>query len=164
MEKQTRIRLLRLATIALPVVALDQATKFIVARYMTLHSSIPVIPGFFNITYLYNTGGAFGLFAESAPWVRMALFLGLSLAAAGLVVYLYFQTPPEERLFSAALCLILGGAVGNLIDRFRTGMVLDFLDLYASGRHWPAFNVADMAVSGGVAILAVLFVLKKDPF
>ncbi len=163
-HEETRTKVLRLLMVVLPIVILDQTTKALVVRMLHPFEVVPVIPGFFNITLAYNQGGAFSLAAESATWVRALLFFGLSVAAACLVLYLYVKTPARERWFSFALLLVLAGAFGNLTDRFRLGAVVDFIQLYAGTWYWPSFNVADSAVSTGVGILVVLFLLKKDPF
>ncbi|MBU2488312.1 MAG: signal peptidase II [Proteobacteria bacterium] len=164
MQPENRTKLFRLLGVVLPLLLLDQSTKALVVRMIRPYEVIPVIPGFFNLTFVCNTGGAFGLAANSAPWVRTALFLGLSMAAACLVLYLFCKTPARERWFSYALCLVLAGAAGNLVDRFRLGEVVDFLQFHVRTLYWPSFNVADSAVSVGVGILVALFVLKKDPF
>ena len=131
------------------VVAADQVSKMIVVDTMPLYGRIPVIPGFFDITHIYNPGGAFGFLAGHSPQLRQVLFVAAALLAIGLIFYFYAHTPDSHRFLSLALCLILGGAVGNLIDRFRFGKVVDFLDVYVKDLHWPAFNVADSAITRG---------------
>ena len=150
---------LPLYAIALSVVALDQATKFTVVHSMRLGQSIPLVPGFFNLSYVLNPGAAFGILASHSPSFRSPFFVGVSLLAIGLIVYYYHRYLHEPtRLPGAALGLILGGAVGNLIDRLRVGMVIDFLDVHLSGYHWPAFNVADAAISIGVGLMLLRMV------
>jgi len=136
----------------LVIVVLDQVTKIYIDTHMTLHESIPVVQGFFNITYVRNPGAAFGFLADASPTVR-ALLIGVSILASGLIVYYIAKMKTEDILLTYGMSLILGGAVGNLIDRIRLGEVIDFLDVYISTYHWPAFNVADSAVTVGAVIL-----------
>ena len=158
------MKYLQLVLVAGTLVALDQLTKAVVLARMTLHESIVVIPGFFNLTRVHNPGGAFGFLAgDSGPW-RHWLFLGAALLALILILYFYHQTPKNKPWLRLALGLISGGAVGNLIDRVRFGEVVDFLDFYLGQLHWPAFNIADSGVTVGVIIFIVHIVFKKMPF
>jgi signal peptidase II len=143
------------------VVALDQATKALVLANLPLGGSIPVIPGFFDLTHVHNPGGAFGFLSAMSAEMRSLLFVGVSLLASGLILYFYWQTPVGQRILAVGLSLLFGGAVGNLIDRIRFGVVIDFLDLYAGDLHWPAFNVADSAITVGVIIFAYHIVFRK---
>ncbi len=152
-----------LPIVATGVVILDQLTKLLVLRQMSVHQSIPVIPGFFNLTRIHNPGGAFGFMASQTPGIRVLLFIGISLLAAGFILYLYGNTPRQYAWLLAALAMIFGGAVGNLIDRIRFGAVVDFLDFYLSDLHWPAFNIADSAISIGMAVLVFHILFKKVP-
>ena len=143
-----------LYAIGLAVVALDQASKLVIASAMRLGQSIPVVPGLFDISYVLNPGAAFGILASRSAAFRNPFFMIVSLLAICLIVYYYHRYLHQPaRLPAAALGLILGGAVGNLIDRLRVGMVIDFLDFHVSGYHWPAFNVADAAISIGVGLM-----------
>ena len=137
----------------LVIVVLDQVTKIYIDTHMTLHESIPVVQGFFNITYVRNPGAAFGFLADASPTVRALFLIGVSILASGLIVYYIVKMKTEDILLTYGMSLILGGAVGNLIDRIRLGEVIDFLDFYISTYHWPAFNVADSAVTVGAVIL-----------
>ncbi len=137
----------------LVIVVLDQISKVYIDTHMTLHDSIPVVQGFFNITYVRNPGAAFGFLADSTPLVRAFFLIGVSIFASGLIVYYVMKMKTEDILLTYGMSLIMGGAVGNLIDRVRLGEVIDFLDVYISTYHWPAFNVADSAVSIGAVIL-----------
>lgn len=144
----------------------DQLTKFIIDRTMPLHHSIPVIDNGFSLTYIRNTGAAFGLLAGSAAAFRLPFLIVFSLVAIGFVVTMLRRLPEQETGLITALAFILGGAVGNLIDRFAYGEVIDFLDFYWSGYHWPAFNVADSFITMGVGI-TVFYLIKakgQDPF
>ena len=151
------------AVIAGLVVVLDQLTKWLVLAKMPLYQSIPVIPGFFNLTHIRNPGGAFGFMAAGSQGVRNLLFLGVAVLAMGLIVYFYRSTPRTYPYLAAALAGIFGGAVGNLIDRLRFGEVVDFLDFYLGIYHWPAFNVADSAISVGITVFVIHVVLGKMP-
>jgi signal peptidase II len=146
------------------VVALDQISKGVVLKSMALYKSIPVIPGFFNITHVHNPGGAFGFLAQNgAPW-RHWLFLSAVLLALGMILYFHHQTPRSHPYLAFGLSLIFGGAIGNLIDRLRFGEVVDFLDFYILDHHWPTFNVADSGVTIGVLIFLAHIYFKKMPY
>jgi signal peptidase II len=153
-------RLPRLFLIAGMTVLVDLVTKQIVLRTIALYENLEVIPGFFSLTHVRNTGAAFGLFAGQTTTVRTFFFFAMSIAALAVVLFMYARMADGMRWASAALCLIFGGAVGNLIDRLRFGEVVDFLDFYIGSAHWPAFNVADSAISVGVGIL-FFYVLTK---
>jgi signal peptidase II len=154
---------LKLVAIAGLIVILDQITKAVIRNTLTLYHSITVIPGFFNITYILNPGGAFGFMANKSPFLRNLLFILLSSLAVCLIFYFYKHTPKKYSLLSTCFALILGGALGNLIDRIRFGKVVDFLDFYIASYHWPAFNVADSAITVGITIYVFHLVFKKMP-
>lgn len=154
---------LRLLLIAGAVIILDQITKAVILNAMPLFESIPVIPGLFSITHIQNPGGAFGLLADHPLWIRKGVFLVLSTVAVVAVLYFHHQTPRTHPWLASGLALIFGGAVGNLIDRFRFGKVVDFLDFYIGTAHWPAFNVADSAITVGVGIFLLHIVLNRMP-
>jgi len=142
--------------IAAAVIILDHLTKAIISHYLYLHQSIEVIGGFFNITYIRNPGAAFGLFRDSGEIFRIVFLTGTSIVA--LIVIFFFYTQAKDGLISKiALSLIAGGAVGNLIDRIRFGEVIDFLDFYIGQYHWPAFNIADSAITVGVFLLLIFY-------
>ena len=143
------------------VLGADIATKHLVQQNMLLHQSIPLIPGCLNITYIENPGAAFGLLANANhPW-RTLFFIAVSLLALVFVVILFFKSSPEEQWNRIGLTLVLAGALGNLIDRLRFGVVVDFIDVYWRTAHWPAFNIADSAISIGVGILIIDLLLKR---
>jgi signal peptidase II len=154
---------IKLAVIAGGVVLFDQLTKALVLRTVPLNKTIPVINGFFNLTHIYNPGGAFGLMANLSATLRSIIFLFISSLAVGVIFYFYKKTPAHYTFLAAAFALIFGGAIGNLIDRIRLGMVIDFLDFYLGNLHWPAFNVADSAISIGIGIFLYHIVFKKMP-
>jgi signal peptidase II len=156
----------RVVVLLAVIVAFDQLTKFIVDRSMPLHHSIPVIDNLFSLTYIRNTGAAFGFLAGSAAAFRLPFLIVFSLVAIGFVVAMLRRLPERETGLVTALAFILSGAIGNLIDRFAYGEVIDFLDFYWSGYHWPAFNVADSFITMGVGI-TVFYLIKakgQDPF
>ena len=162
-SKDNKSPITRLLVISGLVVFLDQATKVVIADYLALYDTIPVIGGFFNITHILNPGGAFGLFADHSPMLRKFLFLFVSTMVACAVLWMYRKTARNHMWFSSALALIFGGAVGNLIDRFRYGKVVDFLDFYLGSYHWPAFNIADSAITIGMAIFLYHIIFSKIP-
>ncbi len=154
---------IKLVVFAGIIVLLDQFTKALIIDHVPFHQTIPVMRGFFNITHIHNPGGAFGLMANLSPTLRSIIFLFISSLAVGLIFYFYKKTPPNYPWLAAAFALIFGGAIGNLIDRLRFGFVIDFLDLYISNLHWPAFNVADSAISVGIGIFVFHLLFKKMP-
>lgn len=137
--------------LSLLAVILDQASKLVIAGSMRLYESIEIMP-FFKLTYVHNTGAAFSFLSEAGGWQRW-FFAGLALAiSAGIAVWLT-RLQKHETLLAVALALVLGGAVGNLIDRLAYGYVIDFLDVYYASWHWPAFNIADSAITLGVVLM-----------
>ncbi|MGB0908940.1 MAG: signal peptidase II [Nitrospirales bacterium] len=150
-----------LAVISLAIIALDQVTKSYIVSKMYLHQSIPIIPEYFSLTYIRNPGAAFGILASSSSGFRMVFFLITSLFALGLLITIFVRLEPSDWWGQITISSIFGGAIGNLIDRLQFGEVVDFLDFYINGYHWPAFNVADMAISIGVCSLFLLFAFEK---
>jgi len=137
-------------TIAAVVVLADQGVKGLIVAALQPGES-RAYTGFFNLVLAYNRGAAFSLLADASGWQR-PVFMAVALAAVALIVWL-LRRPSSNRVFSLGLSLILGGALGNLWDRARLGYVIDFLDFHALGYHWPAFNVADSAITVGAALL-----------
>lgn len=144
------------------IVSVDQLTKYIVHRMMPLHHSIPIIDGLFNLTYVRNTGAAFGIFAGSHEAFRLPFLVLVSMVAIVFIFTLLRRLRDEETGLITALAFILGGAIGNLIDRALHREVIDFLDFYWSAYHWPAFNLADSFITVGVAITIFYLVRAKD--
>ena len=143
--------------LSLFVVGLDAWSKSLILANLRLHEAVPVIPGLFQIVHVRNTGAAFGIGANSAsPLVPLLLNLG-AISVFIIVAVYAFRAAVTDRLLQSGLHLILGGAIGNLIDRFRFGSVVDFLDVYirtgGTEHHWPAFNVADSAICIGIGLL-----------
>jgi signal peptidase II len=150
-----------LALITLGTVWLDQTTKSTIMQTMRLHESIPVIPNFFSLTYIRNPGAAFGILASSSTGFRLLFFALTSLFALVLLGTIFLRLRQDDSMGQMSIAAVLGGAVGNLLDRVRLGEVIDFLDVYVNGYHWPAFNVADAAISVGVFFLILRFALEK---
>lgn len=145
------------ALTTLLAVGLDQLTKYLVVLKIPFHGEIPVIPHFFNLVFIRNKGAAFGFLSGSQHGFAPTLFLVLTVLATGFVVYLLYRNIRESWSITLSISLILGGAVGNLIDRVRSGSVVDFLDLYVKTAHWPSFNLADSFITvGGILLLAKL--------
>lgn len=130
------------------VIIADQVTKQLVVNNMTLFERLGLTP-FLNLVYVHNTGAAFSSFSSAAPWFFVALSVAVSV---GILIWLR-RHPHDQPLVAVALTLVLGGALGNAIDRATRGYVIDFIDVYAAGWHWPAFNVADSAICIGAAFL-----------
>jgi signal peptidase II len=154
---------IKLVAVAGIIVLLDQFTKWLILRYLPINKTLTVVKGFFNITHVLNPGGAFGIMANLSPIVRSIVFLFISSIAVGLIFYFYRKTPVQHSWLAAAFALIFGGAIGNLIDRIRFGMVIDFLDFYVDNLHWPAFNIADSAITIGIGIFLYHLIFKKMP-
>lgn len=150
-----------LASVTGLVVVLDQLTKLYIMRTMRLHESIPIIPNVFSLTYIRNPGAAFGLLAGSSNAFRMVFFGLTSIFALALLGTILFRMSERDWVGRLSVAGILGGAIGNLIDRLRYGEVIDFLDVYVDTYHWPAFNVADSAITVGVIFLIVHFAFEK---
>jgi len=148
--------------IAALVVLLDRISKWAVAASLPLHESLSVIPGFFHITHVENTGAAFGLFAESTAHWKIGALVTFSLVALIIVTILLWKNSHSVSTMTVGLSLILGGAFGNLWDRVVDGHVVDFLDFHVGSYYWPAFNVADSAIVVG-AILLVAEILFAKP-
>lgn len=147
--------------IALPV---DQITKRMVMADFYYGERLTVIPGFFDLTYVRNPGGAFSFFATGPVEIRMAFFVGTTIVAIGLLLVFYRRLTDDAVLSAAALGTILAGAIGNLIDRLAYGEVVDFLDFYIASYAWPTFNVADSCIVVGVGILILeIFLFDEDP-
>jgi signal peptidase II len=148
-------------TISAAIILFDLVTKWLVVQRIDLHEAVPVIPDFFQLVHVRNTGAAFGLGANAASKVVPLLLNVGAIAVFGVVVVYALRSAVTDRLLQTGLHLILGGAIGNLIDRFRFGYVVDFLDVYVGNHHWPAFNVADSAICIGIALL--FLDMRKKP-
>jgi len=140
-------------TISALVVLADAITKWIIATHVELHETIGVIPNLFQIVHVRNSGAAFGIGANAQSHVIPFILNGGAIAVFCVVVVYALRTAVSDRLLQVGLHLILGGAIGNLVDRFRFGYVVDFLDFYVRDHHWPAFNIADSAICIGIGLL-----------
>jgi signal peptidase II len=149
--------------IAILVIVLDRMSKWLVAGSINLHDSISVLPGFFRLTHVQNSGAAFGLFAESSSEWKVGILILFSILALAVVSALLWKNSHSMTTTGVGLALILGGAVGNLWDRLLTGHVVDFLDFYLGSYHWPAFNVADSAIVIGALLLVAEILFARSP-
>lgn len=141
------------------IIALDQLSKGLANTQLIAYQPVPVLP-FLNWTLAYNTGAAFSFLHQSGQW-HLLFFIAFSSIVSLILLILFIKLPSQQRLKSWALILILSGALGNLIDRFTLGFVVDFIDLHLGSYHWPVFNVADIAISVG-AVLLLLELAKKE--
>jgi len=146
-------KMLKWLGLSLLAVILDQWSKLAIAGSMQLYQSIPIMP-YFNLTYVHNTGAAFSFLSEAGGWQRW-FFAGLALVISMVIAVWLARLKQHETLLAVALSLVLGGAMGNLIDRLAYGYVIDFLDVYYQTWHWPAFNIADSAITLGVILMLV---------
>ena len=158
MDKRYKLLLI----IAPVVIVIDQWTKLIVDKNMLLYQSIEVLENFFHITYIRNKGAAFGILSGADASLRIPFFLGVSFIAIAVIIYALKTHKGESPIFPVALSLILGGAIGNMIDRVRMGEVIDFLDAHWYQHHWPAFNIADSAITVGMGFLIFQMITEKE--
>jgi signal peptidase II len=154
-----------IALIAAAVIALDQYTKYLISTTLGLYGRIEVMPGFLDIIHIRNSGVAFGFLKGFGSQYKTLSLVGVAAVAVFLLGFLISQIRREQKLQAFSLALILGGAIGNIIDRFRLGEVVDFVDAHWQDLyHWPAFNVADMAISIGIVLLLIdELLLRKNP-
>jgi signal peptidase II len=149
--------------IAVAIVCLDRISKLAIAKSISLHESIQVLPGFFRITHVENRGAAFGLFADSPSEWKIAVLVLFSIVALVIVSALLWRNSHSMSTTGIGLALILGGALGNLWDRLLSGRVVDFLLFYIGRYQWPAFNVADSAIVIGAGLLVFEILFTKSP-
>lgn len=152
---------LRWLWLSVLVLALDQASKQVASAALTLHEPLPVLP-FFNLTLMHNEGAAFSLLAGAGGWQRWLFVLLAVGVSVGIVLWLRSPDSRGRRWLCLALALVLGGALGNLVDRLALGYVVDFIQVFYHPYYWPAFNLADSAISVG-AVLLVLDALRGEP-
>lgn len=145
------------------IVVLDQITKAAVERYLELHESRTIVEGLARLTHVQNRGAAFGILSDADLPYQSVLFSVVSIVALGAIAVYAWKLPVASRLPRTALALIMGGAIGNLLDRVRLGYVIDYVDVYWGRHHWPAFNVADSAISIGVALLVLDILRNPQP-
>lgn len=154
-------RYILLITASSIIVILDQLSKYIIQRVMRLHESIMVIDDFFSLTYIRNRGAAFGLLSDRGDGFRFIFFFITSVIALFILWYLFLRPYKSDLATQVSISLISGGAIGNLIDRIRLGEVVDFLDFYIGNYHWPAFNLADSAITVGIATFFLFNLIKR---
>ncbi len=142
-----------LLTVGLSTLIIDQISKAYIIHYMDLHQSIVIIPNFFSFTFIKNPGAAFGFLSDAGETFRLYFFVSASILAMIFLGSFFYKTPSQDRWTLTALSLVMGGAVGNLLDRIQMGEVTDFLDFYIGAHHWPAFNMADSGISVGMGLL-----------
>ncbi len=162
-ERSKRNTLLRIWP-AFAVIFLDQISKLAVMNGLRVHESVPIISGLFNLVHVRNRGMAFGFLNRPDLELGFYFLVGASLVAIVFLLYLIFHMRQEDGLSVLPLYLILGGAVGNLIDRLRYREVIDFLDFYIGPYHWPAFNVADSAITVGACLIAINIFIRHKHF
>jgi len=143
------------------VILLDQWSKWLAEASLIPYEPVPVIP-LFNLTLAYNTGAAFSFLSDAGGWQRW-FFISLTVVVVAVLINWLWRMRAEERLYAASISLILGGAIGNLIDRIWLGHVIDFLDVYYGSHHWPIFNIADSAITVGVVLLLIDLFLNDHP-
>ena len=139
--------------ISLLVIILDQITKLLADNILGYHQPVAVMP-MFNLTLMYNTGAAFSFLSDAGGWQRW-FFILLSIVISVVLIFWLLKLKPQQKLQTYSIALILGGAIGNLIDRSIYGHVIDFIDVYYQIHHWPAFNIADSAISIGAVLLII---------
>lgn len=137
------------------VTLLDQATKIWVDKTLRIYETHTILPGLLDLHYIRNTGAAFGFLSGSHAGFRIPFFVLVSVVAVGIILFLFHKLEDSEIMMPLALSLVLGGAIGNLLDRVRLGEVIDFILVHYKGFHWPAFNVADIAITVGVSLLVL---------
>lgn len=146
------------------LVVVDQYTKLMVSLHIPLNYSVKVIEDFFNLTHIRNSGVAFGLFASEQSEYKALMFVTISAIAIMAILVIFHQTPKEKKMVQTGLILIFSGAIGNLIDRSLHGEVIDFVDFFINGHHFPAFNIADSCITIGVALMVIdLFSGESNP-
>jgi signal peptidase II len=150
-----------LLMMTLLILILDQWSKYLVQKRLRLFQSVEVVKGFFNLVHVRNKGGAFGIFGGARGELFSSLFIVVSLIAIGVILYFFVKVREKSLLFS--LSLVLSGAIGNLIDRFIYGEVVDFLDFHLFSYHWPAFNIADSAITLGIGLMAFKLIFQDRP-
>lgn len=148
---------------ALAVIFLDQASKIIVARTVGFYQSTPIINGLVNLVHVRNRGMAFGLMNRPDAGISFYILVAITIIAILLILFWFTRIKQEDRKLLYGLSLILGGAIGNLIDRIRLREVIDFVDVYIGSYHWPAFNVADSAITIGAIWIAVIVIFFTHP-
>ena len=150
------------AALSASIILLDQLTKALIVRTVPFYGSVEVIPGFLDLTRIHNKGAILGLFNRSEqPWTTVLLLL-LNAAALGLIIFYFTKTTEKERVARLALAMIVGGALGNVIDRITRGYVVDFVDMHIGKIHWPTYNVADASITIGAVLLIASVIFRRS--
>ncbi|MDT8372096.1 MAG: signal peptidase II [Gammaproteobacteria bacterium] len=144
--------MLKWVSVTTVVIIIDQLTKWVMASWLSLYETVNIMP-FFNLTMAHNTGAAFSFLAQAGGWQRW-FFVGLA-TVISLVLIVWLRKVTDKTIEALSISLILGGAIGNVIDRINLGYVIDFLDVYYGSYHWPAFNIADSAIVVGACLLII---------
>ena len=151
----------RFVWISAVVLIADQLTKWLAVTYLTLHVEWNLLP-FLNLTLVHNTGAAFGFLSDAPGWQNL-LFIGVAIGASVVILVLVRGLRASDFRIAISLSLILGGALGNVVDRLRAGYVIDFIDVFYGHWHWPAFNIADSAISiGAIVLIADALLTQKS--
>lgn len=150
-----------IALVALLIAAADRASKLWVMETLPVGGEIRTLPGFFSLVHYRNEGAAFGMFSDLESPMREIFLIGVAALCVIALIWFIRDTPPEERAQRFAAGAIIGGALGNLYDRLAYGNVVDFLDFYWNGYHWPAFNVADSFITCGAILLVVASIFSE---
>jgi len=145
----------------LVILVIDQITKFVIAKNIPFYGSVPVIPNFFSLTHIHNKGAIFGMFSQRGGTLVTILLTAASLIALVMVIFYFFKTPTSQKSLKIALTLILAGAVGNQIDRFFRGYVIDFIEVHVKRFYWPTFNTADSCITVGALLLIFIFFVRR---
>lgn len=147
---------------ALTILFLDQVSKWLIGNHLEPHQILSVIPGLFNLVLVENRGMAFGILSQTRSGFSFYFLIATTIVAIGVILLFFCWIKRDQRWLTVGLSLILGGAMGNLVDRVRFGYVVDFLDFFLKGYHWPAFNIADSAVSAGTFWLFINIMKGKN--
>ncbi|MBW1617032.1 MAG: signal peptidase II [Deltaproteobacteria bacterium] len=158
------MKYIKLIIIAALIITADQITKQMIINNFFVFESVPVIDGLFNITYLQNLGGAFSFFADKSILLRSVIFKILPIIVIFFLFLFYKTVPSSSKFLTFGLSFIISGAIANLIDRFVFGFVIDFLDFYVNNIHWPAFNIADSAITVGIVMVLIGSFTDKSAF
>jgi len=148
--------------LALSVLLLDQISKWLAINHLEPNQILSIIPGFFNLVFVKNRGMAFGILSQSRSGFSYYFLIATTIIAIGVILFFSYWAKRKEKWLPIGLSLILGGAIGNLVDRVRLGYVIDFLDFFLKGYHWPAFNVADSGVTAGTFWLLINIIAGKN--
>ncbi len=160
--KKIALKYWLLMVILVTILLFDQATKALVINTLSENETIPVLEGFLNLAHVRNQGAAFGILSDGGTWIQRYFFIPISILASLAILAIIIRAREDEIAKIIALSLVLSGALGNLMDRWRWGVVVDFIDIHYRALHWPAFNVADTCISIGVILLIVHLIVDRE--